>query len=85
MDEVEALVRVLPSVSVSAEAFTENCAEIAQSDMITWRFKIKYDSMTAKEFPGLVHSEQYPFLKKQSWYILVTDETKDRTILFTKV
>jgi hypothetical protein len=36
--------------------------------------------MNEKEFPGYAHSEKFPFLKKQGWYILLTDAAKDKTI-----
>ena len=85
MNEVEALIRVLPLVEVSCNAFTENADEMNASDAITWQFKIKYPTMKANEFPGFVHSERYPLLKKQTWTILVCDKMKQRCIFMTKV
>jgi hypothetical protein len=64
MNDVEALVRVLPVVDVSARAFTEGENEMTMSDAITLQFKIKYVNLKEKEFPGYVHSLQYPYLKK---------------------
>ena len=43
MNDVEALVRVLPVVKVSARAYTEGEMEMTMSDAITLEFKIKYD------------------------------------------
>ena len=80
MNDVEALVRVLPVVSVSARAYTEGEMEMTMSDAITLEFKIKYDLLNEKEFPGYAHSEKFPFLKKQGWHILLTDMAKDKTI-----
>ena len=43
MNDVEALVRVLPVVTVSARAYTEGETAMTMSDAITLEFKIKYD------------------------------------------
>lgn len=80
MNDVEALIRVLPIVNVSARAFTEGEMEMTMSDAITLEFTIKYPQLNEKEFPGYVHSEKFPFLKKQGWWILLTDAAKDKTI-----
>jgi len=59
MNEVEALIRVLPLVEVSCKAFTlkENDTEIKCSDAVTWQFMVKYPNMKEKEFPGLMYSQ----------------------------
>jgi len=80
MNEVEALIRVLPVVSVSARAYTEGETEMTMSDAITLEFKIKYDLLKQNEFPGYAYSSNFPYLKKQGWYILLTDINKDKTI-----
>lgn len=56
MNEVEALVRVLPCVDVSARAFTEGENEMTMSDAISLKFTIKYVNLKEKEFPGFAHS-----------------------------
>ena len=85
MNDVEALVRVLPVVDVSAVAFTEGEKEMTISDAITLQFKIKYANLKDNEFPGFIHSKNYPYLKKQNWWILLTDLTKEKTILAHKL
>ena len=80
MNDVEALVRVLPVVKVSARAYTEGEMEMTMSDAITLEFKITYDKLNEKQFPGYAHSEKFPFLKKQGWWILLTDANKDKSI-----
>ena len=85
MNDIEALVRVLPLVSVSATAFTEGEPVSTVTDLVTIRFTIKYDNLKDREFPGFVHSRRYPYLKKQSWWILLTDATKEKTILAHKL
>lgn len=85
MNEVEALIRVLPLVEVSCRAFTENETEVRCSDLMVWQFKVKYPTLKDKEFPGLVHSQQYPFLKKQNWTVIVCDKMKQKTLFMTKI
>lgn len=85
MNDVEALVRVLPHVVCTAKCFTENQEEMFASDFITWQFKVQYPSLSEKEFPGYVHSKAFPFLKKQAWYVMVTDESKQRIIFVQKI
>lgn len=85
LNEVEALVRVLPCIEVAATAFTEGETEMTMSDAITLQFKIKLSNLKPKEYPGYVHSLQFPFLKKQGWWIIITDMNKDKTILAHKI
>jgi hypothetical protein len=42
MNDVEALVRALPLVNVSARAYTEGEMEMTMSDVITLEFTITY-------------------------------------------
>ena len=85
MDDVEALIKVLPVMDVTAKAFTEGKTEITMSDAITLQFKIKLPNLKENEFPGYVHSQNFPYLKKSSFWILITDVNKDKTILAHKI
>ena len=81
MNEIEALVRVLPVAECTAEAYVDNQTDIMASDFITWKFKINYTQLKEKEFPGYVHSNFYNHLKRQAWWILVHSE--DKTKIFS--
>ena len=48
MNDVEALIRVLPIVQVSARAYTEGEVEMTISDAITLEFVIKYPNFNEK-------------------------------------
>jgi len=85
MNDVEALVKVLPIVECSASAYVENCTDIHASDFITWKFTIKYTNLKDKEFPGYVHSNCYPYLKRQAWWIIVSSEDKSKIVLVHKI
>ncbi len=57
MKDVEALVRVMPVIDVSAVACTEGENEMTMSDAITLQFKIKLPNLADREYPGYVHSQ----------------------------
>lgn len=46
---------------------------------------MKLSNLNEKEFPGYVHSNNYPYLKKQGWWVIISDMVKDRTILAHKI
>ncbi len=48
MNDVEALIRVLPIVNVTARAYTEGEMEMTMSDAITLEFTIKYPNFNEK-------------------------------------
>lgn len=85
MDEVEAVIRVLPLVKCSARCYTENQTEMTMNDAVTWEFKVEYPNLKENEFPGYVHSNHYPFLKKQSWWVMVTDAAKEKVVFCNKL
>lgn len=73
LGQLEKAVRAMPVVEVAAQAFTEGAAVMTMMDVITLCFSVKYTNLAATESPGYVHSEHFPFLKRQKWYLLVTD------------
>lgn len=85
LQDVEKLVRIMPVIDVQAKAFTEGEAEMTSSDAITIQLRLKLTNLNEKEFPGYVHSNNYPYLKKQGWWVIISDMVKDRTILAHRV
>lgn len=75
----------MPVIDVQAKAFTEGEAEMTSSDAITIQLRLKLSNLNEKEFPGYVHSNNYPYLKKQGWWVIISDMVKDRTILAHKI
>lgn len=83
---MEAVLNAMPVVECKAEAYTEGETNITMSDAITLKFTITYTQLAEKEAPGYVHAEAYPFLKRQNWYIIVTDAaTKEMVIMIAKL
>ena len=60
-------------MDVSARAFTEGENEMTMSDFITIEIKVKLANLKDDEFPGYVHSPKYPHLKKQGFWIIISD------------
>jgi len=49
--------------------------EIAVNDILTCKLRIDYKNLKEGQKSGYVHSKHYPYLKRDSWYLIITDET----------
>ena len=84
--ELEKVVKAMPLISVSAEAFTEGEDKMTATDAITLKFKLKYDNLEEKETPGYIHSAKFPFMKRQNWTLIFVDgKTKETIIAIEKL
>lgn len=83
--EVEKVVKIMPVIDCEVDVFTEGEKEMTQTDAITIRLKLTLRNFGEKEFPGYVHSPNYPYLKKPSFWVIISDVQKDRTIMAYKV
>lgn len=83
--EVEKVVKIMPVIDCEVDVFTEGEKEMTQTDAITIRLKLTLRNFSEKEFPGYVHSHNYPYLKKPSFWVIISDVSKDRTIMAYKV
>jgi hypothetical protein len=63
----------MPVVEVAAEAFVEGEATMTMIDVINLKFQVKYTHLAADQAPGYVHSPNFPYLKRQQWFCIVTD------------
>lgn len=73
MAQVEKVIRALPIVKCEAKAFTEGEDKITMSDAITLHFSVEYTNLAKDETPGYTHSNTFGFLKRQHWWIIVSD------------
>jgi|LakMenEpi03Aug12_release.lakeMendotaPanAssembly.Ray.scaffolds.fasta_scaffold202282_1 hypothetical protein len=73
VSQLEKVIKALPIVECKAEAFTEGETSITMSDAITLKFTVTYPNYAPNEAPGYVHSTNFPFLKRQKWYLIVSD------------
>ena len=71
--EVEKVVKIMPVIDCEVDVFTEGEKEMTQTDAITIRLKLTLHNFNEKEFPGYVHSHNYPYLKKPSFWVIISD------------
>ena len=74
-DQQEKCIDALPIVKIKMTAEVEGEEEIAVNDILTCKLKIDYLNLPKGQKSGYVHSKHYPYLKRDSWYLIITDET----------
>jgi len=80
-EQLEQVIKAMPLISVSAEAYTEGEEKMTATDAITLKFTLKYDMLEEKETPGYVASRKFPFIKKQNWTLIFVDGKTKETII----
>lgn len=43
-------------------------------DILTCKLTVTYKNLEKGEKSGYVHSKYYPYLKRDNWYLIITDE-----------
>jgi len=56
-------------------AFVEGEDEIVVGDILTCKLKVEYYNLDEGQRSGYVCSKHYPYLKRDNWYLIITDET----------
>ena len=74
-NEVEKCITALPLVKLTMTACVEGEDEIVVGDILTCRLEVKYHNLAKGQKSGYVHSKHYPYLKRDNWFIIITDET----------
>ena len=83
---MERVISALPIVECKAEAFTEGESTITKTDVVSLKFTITYVNFPIEQAPGYLHSNAFPFVKRQSWYLIITDgANKEMVVLVTKM
>lgn len=80
LDQVEKCVAALPLVNVEVTAGTNADGGgledvVCLNDLLDVKIKVKFDHLAKGQESGYVHSRDYPFLKRDDWFLLVTDRT----------
>ena len=73
--EQEKCIDALPLVKLTMTAFVEGEDEIVVGDILTCKMRVDYYNLPKGVKPGYVHSKHYPYLKKDNWFLIITDET----------
>lgn len=54
-------------------AFVEGEDEIVVGDILTCKLRVDYQNIEKGQKTGYVHSKVYPYLKRDGWYLIITD------------
>jgi hypothetical protein len=73
-EEQEKCIDALPLVKLTMTAYVEGEDEIVVGDILTCKMKVEYYNLPKGSKSGYVHSKNYPYLKKDNWYLIITDE-----------
>ena len=55
-------------------AEVEGEEENVVGDILTCKLTVTYKNLEKGEKSGYVHSKYYPYLKRDNWYLIITDE-----------
>jgi hypothetical protein len=73
-EDQEKCIEALPLVKLTMTAFVEGEDEIVVGDILTCKLKVDYIKLPKGQRSGYVHSKHYPYLKKDNWFLIITDE-----------
>ena len=74
-EEQERCIKHLPLVELTLTAEVEGEDEIVVDDILTVKIKVDYKNLADGMKSGYVHSKHYPYLKRDNWFLIITDET----------
>jgi len=63
----------LPLMKVSCTASVKNQNTIESGDILTCKLRIDFLNLKKGDSSGYVHSKSYPYLRKECWYLILTD------------
>lgn len=70
----ELCIDALPLVKLTMTAFVQGEDEVVVGDILTCKLKVEFLKLKEGERSGYVHSKSYPYLKKDNWFLVITDE-----------
>ena len=85
LDQVEKCIDALPVLDVVIEAGTLGHDEVCVNDLLNVKIKVNLSKLQKGQQMGYVHSRQYPFLKKDEWFLLITDRSLTSIAMVEKI
>lgn len=73
-EQQELCLDALPIVELQMTAEVEDEEECVVGDVLTCKLTVKFTNLEAGQKTGFVHSKHYPFLKRDNWFLIITDE-----------
>jgi hypothetical protein len=55
-------------------AEVEDEDEIVVGDVLTCKLTVQFQKLESGQKTGFVHSKHYPYLKRENWFLIITDE-----------
>jgi hypothetical protein len=74
VEEHEKCIDALPLVKLTMTAEVEGEDEIVVGDILTCKLRAEFVNMPKGQKTGYVHSKHYPYLKRDNWFLIITDE-----------
>jgi len=56
-------------------AFVDGEPDLVVGDYLTVKLRVDYKNLKKGEQSGYVHSKHYQYLRRDTWYLIVTDES----------
>ena len=73
--EHEKCIKSLPLVKLSIKAYVHGADDIVVGDTLTCKFRVEFINLEKGGQSGYVHSKHYPYLRRDTWYLIITDPT----------
>lgn len=84
-EESEKVIRCFPSIEVRIDYEVEGEKEIAVGDILTIKLTVNLKNLKDDETLGFVHSNQFPYLKQSSWFLIFTDAEENDFLAMEKL
>ena len=55
-------------------SYVEGEDDIIVGDFLTLKLRVDYPNLNKGQQSGYVHSKTYPYLRRDAWYLIITDE-----------
>lgn len=65
----------MPLIKVSMKAEVVGADSCQVGDILTVKLKVEFLGLEKGQQSGYVHSRTYPFLRRENWYLVITDES----------
>ena len=69
------MIEALPLVNLTMTAVVDGEPDLIVGDLLTCKLRVDYKNLKKGEQSGYVHSKHYPYLRRDTWYLIVTDES----------
>jgi hypothetical protein len=73
-EQQELCLDALPIVELQMTAEVEDEEECVVGDVLTCKLTVKFKNLESGQKTGFAHSKHYPFLKRDNWFLIITDE-----------